>query len=90
MDTDCGDNASCRIGPTGWGCTCNCGYTGLFYRPEVITSEVVIPEVKPEVKPEVRRIDRFSIEKAMERLVKGTVQRFVMSLEIIAFVDLVI
>ena len=34
--------------------------------------------------------NRFNIEKAMERLVKGTVQRFVMSLGIIAFVDLVI
>ena len=79
MDTDCGDNASCRIGPTGWGCTCNCGYTGLFYRPEVITEP-----------PEVCENNRFNILKAMERPAKETVQKFVMSSGIIAFVDLVI
>lgn len=24
----CDPNASCRHGPSGWGCTCNCGYYG--------------------------------------------------------------
>ena len=25
-EKECRKNSSCRLGPTGWGCTCNCGY----------------------------------------------------------------
>jgi hypothetical protein len=25
-EKECGKNSSCRLGPTGWGCTCNCGF----------------------------------------------------------------
>ena len=25
-EKECRKNSSCRLGPTGWGCTCNCGF----------------------------------------------------------------
>ena len=28
LQSNCDPNASCRNGPSGWGCTCNCGYEG--------------------------------------------------------------
>ena len=31
LTSNCDANASCRHGPTGWGCTCNCGYEGDGY-----------------------------------------------------------